>query len=325
MRLPAPLLAAIERELAAFSAADLTRAAAQITERYHRAGHSTPALTTAAQHAAYLAVRMPATYAAGRMALQRLREQAPGYAPSSLLDLGAGPGTALWAAADTFPSLASATLIDSDPLWAQIGQRLAEAGGHPVFSCADRRVAGLEPLGAEDAADLVMVSYAMGEIPRGALDAALRAAWKATGGVLVILEPGTPQAFPGLLAARDLLLAAGAHLLAPCPQAGRCPMSGTPDWCHFPARVERTSLHRRLKGGRLGHEDEKFSYLIFCREAAAAAKSRIVRHPRVHGGHIELELCARAGLRRETVTRSRKEAFRRARRSQWGDAWPDPA
>ncbi len=50
------------------------------------------------QAAAYMAARMPACYAAVFTVLQELRVRLPAFQPVSLLDFGAGPGTAIWAA-----------------------------------------------------------------------------------------------------------------------------------------------------------------------------------------------------------------------------------
>jgi ribosomal protein RSM22 (predicted rRNA methylase) len=77
---------------------------------------------------------------------------------------------------------------------------------------------------------------------------------------LVVIEPGTPRGAGAIRTIREELLAAGAHMLAPCPAAMPCPLAA-PDWCHFAARVERSSLHRRIKEGALGYEDEKYSYV----------------------------------------------------------------
>ena len=100
-------------------------------------------------------------------------------------------------------------------------------------------------------------------------------------------------------------------------------MAAAGDWCHFAQRLERTSIHRRIKSGALGHEDEKFSYVVFSREPFAAAAARIVRHPQKRGGHVQLTLCTPEGLRDRTIGKSRKEAYRRARKAAWGDPWSD--
>jgi len=117
---------------------------------------------------------------------------------------------------------------------------------------------------------------------------------------------------------RDQLIAAGAHVAAPCPSPGACPVAGD-DWCHFAARVERSSLHRRVKGGELGHEDEKFSYIALTRDPVGTPRARVVRHPRHQPGLVMLETCTAEGLKTEKV--GKKGDWRRARKTEWGDRW----
>ena len=73
----------------------------------------------------------------------------------------------------------------------------------------------------------------------------------------------------GLGMARGLA-AAGAHVIAPCPHAADCPLAAA-DWCHFAQRIERTKIHRSVKGAELGYEDEKFSYIAVARHPATTS------------------------------------------------------
>jgi ribosomal protein RSM22 (predicted rRNA methylase) len=116
------------------------------------------------------------------------------------------------------------------------------------------------------------------------------------------------------------LIAAGGHVLAPCPHEHACPMTEN-DWCHFAARVERSALHRKLKAASLGYEDEKYSYLVMAKQPVKSASARILRHPQVNSGFVKLQLCTPNGLQNLTVTRSDKEAFKQARKADWGDDW----
>jgi len=50
------------------------------------------------QAAAYMAARMPACYAAVYKVLEEVSMRLPTFSPESMLDFGAGPGTAIWAA-----------------------------------------------------------------------------------------------------------------------------------------------------------------------------------------------------------------------------------
>ncbi|MGC2744805.1 MAG: small ribosomal subunit Rsm22 family protein [Candidatus Angelobacter sp.] len=322
MRLSAELQDAIQRETGKVDHRKLAQATAQLTERYKAADFSTPAIATDAHRAAYLAVRLPATYAALGRVFAEIKLRAPHDEITSLLDLGAGPGTALFAAAEQFPHLRQATLLESDAGWITVGKRLAEQSESPVIQQAQWLKQDLRSGLACEKHDLVVISYTLGELPQAAVDAVLNKAWKCAGKFLVVVEPGTRRGFAAINAARSAMIDGAAHILAPCPHHFTCPMAAVGDWCHFSQRVERTSQHRQLKGGALGYEDEKFSYMVAAKNSSPSAGARIVRHPGKHSGHVQLVLCTAEGkMEDRTVTRSSKEAYKRARKTEWGDTW----
>ena len=112
---------------------------------------------------------------------------------------------------------------------------------------------------------------------------------------MVIIEPGTPEGFERVRMARTLALKRGLSLHGPCPHHNVCPMVGK-DWCHFAARLSRSSLHRFIKKGALGHEDEKYSYLIASKQPYAPSGARVLRHPIRKKGHVLAMLCTAEGL-----------------------------
>src|SRR6266851_7268687 len=320
MPLPEYLADALQSETAKYDRSLLARSARELTERYKSVAFAGPAITGDAHRAAYLAVRFPATYAVNEHVFRELRRLAPEVALTSLLDLGAGPGTSFLAANEIFPDIQKATLLESDQRWLDLGRKLASAGLRrsvdPQWSRTDLR-SGFPA----QPHDLVVMSYVLGELSAADFDNTLRQAWNSTREFLVIIEPGTPPGFGVVNRARYSLISTGAHLLAPCPHCNECPMAAAGDWCHFSQRVQRTAEHRQIKGGSLGYEDEKFSYLIASRSALAAAKARIVRHPRKHTGFLHLNLCTPAGLETRTVTKSQKPVYKLARQAEWGDSW----
>ncbi len=294
-RLPDALQGAIREHVSAFSTVELAEAASRISEGY-RIGLPPP-LDSAASRAAYLAVRMPATYAA----LTRAAAELP-FAPDSWLDLGAGPGAAAWVAP------CAVTLVDANPHWEDLRP-------------ARRICASLERLPELEAHDVVSLAYVLNELPQAARARVVDEGWRLARRALLIVEPGTPQGFGHLLEARRQLLESGARILAPCPHRGACPLEGS-DWCHFAVRVERSRVHRQLKGGSLGFEDEKFCYLAVLREEVDAAQARVLRHPEVRQGLIRLRLCTGQGVQERVVTR-RDPRWRQARKVSWGDRWAD--
>jgi ribosomal protein RSM22 (predicted rRNA methylase) len=336
MQLPAGLRHALAEELEGCDSAALRAAVAQLSE-YYRAGAAPPVLGTRAMLAAYLTVRLPATYAAVSQALRWTRERCA-LAPRTVLDLGSGPGTALWAAAECWPELEQATAVERDGLMREAAQRLAAHTERAALKQTTWLAGDVTTHLPEGSWELVLCSYALNELPSAKRAALLAQAWQRTSGVLLLVEPGTVAGFANLACARTQLLAAGATLIAPCPHALACPMLAAGDWCHFAARVERTAEHRRLKGAELNYEDEKFAYLAVGRADALAAgvaaiphlaqggpnmghQGRIVRHPRIFSGYAKLSLCRAGTLEAVTVTRSQKEDWRRLKRLGWGDEW----
>lgn len=290
------------------------REAVEQLSRVYREGGSTRSLRMDAQllAAAYLAVRFPATHAACASVAAAIRQRLPAFTPTSLLDLGAGCGASALAFGEEFSSLSEITALEQMPALADFGRQIVPS--------AVWRTTTYESGADLVAHDLVLYSYSLGENPEH-VAANLQRAWTASGQLLIVVEPGTPTGWAVVAQARAQLLAAGAHLVAPCPSPASCPMQKD-DWCHFSARLSRTSLHRKLKGGELGYEDEKFAYLVASREPVAALRAgRILRHPQIAPGRIQLDLCEAPGRGQTVVTKSNKVFFRVARKAKWGDLW----
>ncbi|HEY9441295.1 MAG TPA: small ribosomal subunit Rsm22 family protein, partial [Streptomyces sp.] len=216
------------------------------------------------------------------------------------------------------------TVLDwAEPALA-LGRELAAASGIPGLRDAEWRRTRIGTGIELEPADLVTISYVLKELtPRAAAELADAAA--AAAQAVVIVEPGTPDGYARIIAARDRLIAAGMSVAAPCPHSGACPIEPGTDWCHFAARVSRSSLHRQVKGGSLSHEDEKFSYVVATRFPAQPVRARVIRRPQIRKGQVLLELCTRdEGLRGATVSKRQGTLYRDARDTAWGDAWPPP-
>lgn len=320
--LPPALTAAIDRLVAGRALSDLAAAARGISERY-RAEIRDGRLHVAEERAAlgYLAARLPATFAAIDHALAAAASAVPGFQPRRLLDAGAGPGTVRWAAAQRFASLEQVVEVEASASFRAVAGRLAE--GQPLPP-VERLALTLPTLpAAAQPFDLVVVSYVLGELPPETVEPLALALWERCGGVLVLVEPGTPAGFERLRRVRTRLVEAGAAILAPCPHAGSCPVVA-PDWCHVAVRVERSRLHRRAKDASVPWEDEKLAYLVMGREAGLPAAARVIAPPRGAGGRIALRLCTPHGVTERVVTRRDGSALARARRLGWGDGLATP-
>jgi len=317
MQLPPSLREAIDRELHGIALADLARASEILSRRYRgeiRDGRFHVDDELAAR--AYLTTRLPATYAAIARSLQAVAEARPDFAPQSLLDVGAGPGTATWAAAEQWSGLQAASLIEGSATMRSAGARLAGALTLRVDWKAEKIDTALSGLAAHD---LVLVAYVLDELEPAARDQLVPKLWRLTGGTLVIVEPGTTEGWKRILGARDQLIAAGAHIVAPCPHAHACPLS-SPDWCHFSARLPRSRLHREAKGGTVPWEDEKFIYLAASRQAGIQSEARVIAQPRANKAGVGLKLCQKDGCAAERFIGKRDgTSFKTARKLEWGD------
>ncbi|MGW7379997.1 small ribosomal subunit Rsm22 family protein [Streptomyces sp. NPDC054794] len=282
-----------------------------------------PILRDRADVAAYAAYRMPATFEAVRAALEAFADAVPGWAPGSHVDVGGGTGAATWAVSATWDGVRPVTVLDwAEPALA-LGRELAAA--NPALRDATWQRSRIGAALTIESTDLVTVSYVLNELSEADRAALVDAAAGAARAV-VIVEAGTPAGYARVIEARDRLIAAGFQVAAPCPHSAACPIVPGEDWCHFSARVSRSSLHRQVKGGSLPYEDEKFSYVAAVRFPAEPAAARVVRRPQIRKGQVLLDLCeAEERIRRTTVTKRHGDLYKAARAADWGDPWPPPA
>lgn len=315
MQLPPALRQAVDAALEGIPRTALAEAQESLSQRYRaelRDGraHLADALTARA----YLAARLPATYAAVRAALDAVVERRPAFAPRTLLDFGAGPGTVLWAARDCWADLDAAVLIEASSAIRALGAGFAPESGVV-------RVDWQSTLDGAATHDLVTIAYVLDELGPEQRAPLLDRLWSLTGDTLLIVEPGTSAGWRRILDARTQLLKAGAHPIAPCPHAAACPLV-EPDWCHFSRRVARSRAHLSAKDAEVPWEDEKFVYLAVSREAAALPEARVIAQPRIGSGKAALKLCSADGTARtELITRRQGDRFRAARRAEWGDVF----
>lgn len=315
--LPDKLQTALEEWTRHSDAAHLARDARAISEAYRtRTGEGNRLLTRPNEAAAYAASRMPATYAAARAALEQALD-ASGLEPRSLLDCGAGTGAVGWAA-DGLLTLEHVTCLEREDAMRQAGSALMRAGS-AALAHADWRAWDLTAETPLPRADLVCEGYMLGELAEEKRLPAARRLWDAAVQMLLFIEPGTPQGFRNLAAVRRELAGEGAYVAAPCPfAAAGCPMEGD-DWCHFAVRVQRTRLHKVLKGGDAPYEDEKFCYLALTREEPAhPCAARVLRHPQIAPGRITLTLCE-GGQKAQRVITKKDPLWKRARKTGVGE------
>ncbi len=259
--------------------------------------------------AAYLTTRLPATFAAVNAVLERVQEVLPHFEPESLLDIGAGPGTASFAAQAKWPSLKSITMIEADARFANLARHLS-----PQAQVLHQPLQNLR-----QTATLVLAAYVFAELPESQAAAIAVRLWSATQSLLVIIEPGTPQGFARIRAARSSLINGGANIIGPCTHAQTCPLVKD-DWCHFKTRLQRSRAHMQAKQAVVPFEDESFSWIAVSRQAAPLPKARIIAPPQVSKVAVSFKLCAEGGVSETAIASRNKPAYKLAKKKKWGDS-----
>jgi ribosomal protein RSM22 (predicted rRNA methylase) len=316
--LPADLRRGLEHLTLGRSHRALAQRAAALSQHYRAGGRSADAIRDRDDALAYALTRLPATYAAVAAALSAVARARPGFAPRTLIDIGAGPGTAAWAAAQGFPTIAEVHLVDDNPPMQALARALLAASEQAALRNAAYATGTLADVSAGPA-DLVIASYFIGELVPDTLARAADGLWSRADAMLVVIEPGTPAGFARIRDLRARLIAAGAHVAAPCPHDAACPIVA-PDWCHFARRLARSRSHQRTKDAALAYEDEKFSYVALTREAGEHFDARVLARPRVGKSGIAAKLCTVDGIITETTSRRDRARYKARTRWRWGDA-----
>ena len=142
--------------------------------------------------------------------------------------------------------------------------------------------------------------------------------WQATNKLMVVIEPGTPEGFKNILNIRNLIKEQGGYIVAPCCCNDGCPIKEN-DWYAFYARVARRSIHRQAKGGNLGYEDEKFSYIAFSKTPVEITGERILRHPQINSGFVKVKLCTAEGIQEKTYSKKDGEIYKKTKKLDAGE------
>lgn len=320
MPLPSLLQSSLEKEMSFIPIPKIQKAYAELSNQYRlNRKDILNTLQNEDQRISYVLGRMPSTYETVYKVLHEIMKYSSENI-QSLLDIGAGPGTASWASCEIFETICKVTLLEQNPHMASLGKKLSN--NHATLKNAAWVIQDVtKNIPLIESADLVIASYSFNEIHEKNQKEFLKFIWEKTNKFLVIIDPGTPASFQSIHKAREWFIENQVNIIAPCPHHLSCPAFMNQDWCHFYARVQRSSLHKILKDGEKGYEDEKFSYLILSKKPLPQYEARIIRHPNLYDGHLKLNLCTEKGFESITYSKKNKEKYKKARKSNWGDRW----
>jgi ribosomal protein RSM22 (predicted rRNA methylase) len=285
-----------------------------LSKRYR--GSNASGFRSKAEMAAYIQARFPATHAVLDHILEHEIHNKNDV--KSVLDLGAGPGTATLAALNHF-SLSHATLVEQTPELIEVARAVLRS----FFSNCDFTFHSESVHNADFLkSDLVILSYLLTEMSERQALNVYEKSLSATKAYNLVVLPGTSTAFKLLLQLRDRAIALGYHVLAPCPHMQACPMTRRADqWCHFRQRLNRSRAHQDIKKGTVGYEDEPYFYLLVAPKGLSQDPfDRIINSPRHRPGHIYMDVCSPSGvIETKCITKKDKVAYKAAKDLNWGD------
>lgn len=270
----------------------------------------------------YAITRMPGTLSTLRAVFAQWHQLGLDK-PDTILDCGSGPGTALFAALEAFGANTLLTAIEKDPGFIDMASRAIKTLASPAHERLLFINDAIPKARLESRHDLAILSYMLSEIPQKELETVMLWVLKRTQNYVVIADAGTPRVYQQIMAARDILIAQGWCILAPCRHQKKCPLEGS-DFCHFSTTFLRHRESIRLKNASAQNENEKYCYLI----AAAPHRTpkllkdqgRIIRRPMQRSGHRVFDLCVREGnIRRVILSKKDGLAYRLAKDLYWGD------
>jgi ribosomal protein RSM22 (predicted rRNA methylase) len=290
------------------------RTAYKFIEGQYRDSKTVAPLSSELLAAAYVTSRMPATYMVALKIFSEVLARFPKFQPTSMLDLGAGPGSAIWAAIKVWSSLNEVSAWERESSFIAVGKKLLEHITIPCVSWEQKELTAKQLQIPE--VDLVVASYMFGELNSECQSFLFNALLKSSRGFLLVIEPGTPQGFSRIATLRDSALYANFVVAAPCCSQGRCPSS----WCHFSEKVQRSKSHRLVKEGALPYEFEHYSYILIARNASPSAP-RIVERPSVSKHAVKLKVCSDSEVLTEVEVRKRdsEALFKSVKKLEWGD------
>jgi ribosomal protein RSM22 (predicted rRNA methylase) len=274
--------------------------------------------------AAYLGLRIPATYAQIYSALLQLQEVIPEWKPKSVLDLGSGPGTGVWATKNVWPGIEKANCIDNEGYFLTIGRELFAKTKLSVDIAWDADSLRSDFGSKNNKYDLVILANVLNELESEEQQKTVARAFTQCSGVMIIIEPGTPHGTKVVESAYQNF-DNKCFILAPYMENTFIP--GKDHWIHFPQRFIRPEFQRRIRQHmRTSNlmasdwEETKYSYIALSKIAPKTqAWGRVISPVKKQKAWFDLTVLTKKGIEKLQVLKRHKEHYNLAKNLKWGD------
>lgn len=262
----------------------------------------------------YSSIRMRATYAASSFALNKINDTSI----KSVLDVGMGSGAATIAVLKLFNE-AQIDAIEIEKSMQDVARTIIGKINNEYLQKVNFINCDALNYKIDKKYDLIIASYFFNELKQEDRNALFRKLIASTNKYLVIVEPGTPNNHRELMEIKEIAKDYNINLISPCKMSN-CPLLEGDDWCHFLVRINRSTIHKTLKGGALGYEDEKFTYLVFAKHDNNDAKQNIIiRRPEYLKSRVKIKTCSYNGVQTNIITKSEKDRYKTIKKLEIGD------
>jgi len=276
----------------------------------------------------YLALRVSSTYSQIYGALESIKELNPNWKPESILDLGSGPGTGIWAAAELFPSLNNAVAIERDKNFINIGQEISGSLNNIKVEWQQTDLSKALPKLYENF-DLVVIANVLNEMDSDGIQKTLNFAKNHCNGIIVIIEPGTPYGYETIIETESLLHSPQSVLIAPYIQNKFIDSEDVtfiqrikrPD---FQKRVRQVQRKKEIDKSKLlppsDWEESKYYYLAYSKfKSELSPTKRLLDKSKQFKPYMEIKALTKDGVKIEQIMKRDKINYKIARKAKWGD------
>jgi ribosomal protein RSM22 (predicted rRNA methylase) len=271
---------------------------------------------------------VPATYAQIAGALYQIKKTMPEWEPESVLDLGSGPGTALWAAKEVWPSLKKATAIDNDGSFLSVSRELFHRSDLELEVEWEGDSLRSDFGSKNNKYDVVILANVLNELTEEERIKVVDRAFTQCSKVLVIIEPGTPA---GAQIITDIYTSFTNKNFLLAPFINNTFVDTKNFWLHFPQRFIRPEFQRRIRQHmRVSSlmasdwEETKYSYITFSKYPAELnAWGRVVAPIKKQKAWFDLTVLTAKGIEKLQVFKRNKEKYNLVRKLRWGDVIED--
>jgi len=274
--------------------------------------------------AAYLGLRVPATYAQIYSALLQIQESIPSWEPTSLLDVGCGPGTGMWTAKSIWPSITEVVNVDQEKDFLSLGKQIAEMTDLSVsVTWLQQNIRSLKRK-HDESYDLIIVANVLNELEQKEGVKVLKEIYAKCTGVMIVLEPGTSYGYAIIQkVAKDFSKAE--NLIS--PYVANSFVRSDEYWIHFSQRFIRPLFQRHIRQKMResdlmasNWEETKYAYVAIGKmESEKTVWGRCIGEVKKYKGYLEVPILTKDEIVHKKILKRNKKEYAFVKKLEWGE------